>query len=381
MRLVKAIQLTFILFLFVFQACEKEDNTPNTSDPSANFTDEYIAEHKGKYFIEIPEVYELAHVVMAVKYQNSNKNYFIKKNTSYFNELLAHFNQHKNSVIFDKFNYSETDFSENYSFRSNSYAYSLDNKHINSKGIYSDIWSPDIFKTLKNDVESFALESDFNSFYQAHLDFYQAQISLYDTHIPTDDIWQWLEAQFSARYDCYKILISPLTTGSHNTNRFETPEYKETVMFVSGLHEETSSSDTLDIALHTRYIFTEIDHNYVNPVSDEYRNEIKKSMSDLNTWRKRNQINGLYDNAYKIFNEYMTWAVYDLYMLEKYPESTFGNIRQTTIKKMEDSRGFIKFQEFEDHLINLYKNKADTKRIEDLYPQILQWIKENDKNS
>ena len=370
----QTIQFIFFSLIVVFQSCKKEDTTPNQS---VNFSDEYILQHKGKYFIEIPDVYELAHVVMAVKYQNSNNNYFIRKNTSYFEELLIYFNQYKDSEIFEKFSYSETDFSENYAFRSNSYAYTLDNNYISSKGIYPKIWSPDIFKSLKNDVESFALKSDFNDFYLSHLDFYQSQISLYDSLIPINDIWQWLEEQFSSRYDCYKILISPLTTGSHNTNRFEVPEYKETIMFVSGLNKETNSLDTANIALNIRYVFTEIDHNYVNPVSDKYSNEITISMSNLRTWKSENQINGLYDNAYKIFNEYMTWAVYDLYISEKYPGNTFENIRQTTISKMENSRGFIKFQEFEDYLISLYRNRTDTEKIEDFYPQLLQWIKDN----
>lgn len=370
----RTIRFLFLLSLVVFSACEKENNTPNQSP---NFSNEYILAHKGKYFIEVPDVYELAHVVMAVKFQNSNKDYFIQKNTTYFEELLTYFNQYKDSKIFDRFSYSETDFNNNYSFRTNSYAYSLDNNYINSKEVYPTMWSPDIFESLKNDIERFALESDFNDFYLAHSGFYQSQISLYDSLIPIHDIWQWLEGQFSSRYDCYKILISPLTTGSHNTCRFETPEYKETIMFVSALNEEMTSHDTIELALNIRYVFTEIDHNYVNPVSDKYRNEIKKSMSNLSVWKRENQINGLYNNAYKIFNEYMTWAVYDLYISEKYPESVFEDIRQTTINKMENSRGFIKFREFEDYLISLYRDKIETKIIEDFYPEILQWMKDN----
>jgi len=44
---------------------------------------------------------------------------------------------------------------------------------------------------------------------------------------------------------------------------------------------------------------------------------------------------------------------------------------------MENRRGFIKFREFEDYLINIYKNRADNEKIEDLYPQIIDWISKN----
>ncbi len=373
MKLINILR-TIIFLVIVLQACTKSDVSLNQS---ANFSNEYILEHKGKYSIEIPDVYELAHVIMAIKYQNSSDDYFIEKNTSYFEEVISKFSENKNSNIFKSFNYYETDFKNNYSFRTNSYNYLLDHNSIVSKNIYPRLWSPDIFKSLKDDIEDFAIESDFHNFYMDHLDFYQSQIALYDSVTPIKDIWQWLEGQFSTRYDCYKIIISPLTKGSHNTKRFETSGYKETIMFVSGLNREIDSFDTTNIILNIRYVFTEIDHNYVNPVSDRYKKAISNAMSNLNVWKKENAINKLYDDAYSVFNEYMTWAVFDIYVSEKYPEHIFENIRQITIDKMEKGRGFIKFEEFENYLIGLFKNRTDNKTIEDLYPEVLQWIKDN----
>ena len=360
--------------IILFYACKKDENSP---DQIIKFSDEYILQHKGKYLIEIPEVYELSHIVMAITYQNSSSDYFIQKNTSYYRDVIDYFNQYNTSGIFSSFNYSETDFNNNYSFRTNSYCYMFENDNIISKEIYPVMWQPDIFKTYKDEIQDFSLESKFRQFYADHLSFYNSQIALYDSLIQIKQVWSWLEGQFSSQYDCYKIMISPLTAGSHNTKEFETDNYKETLMFVSGFNREIDSFDTTNVLLKTRLFFTEIDHNYVNPVSDIYIDELNSSMSNLTIWKDPQQINELYDNAYSVFNEYMTWAVYDLYVLEKYPKYIYEEIRETTIYRMETGRGFIKFQEFEDYLISLYQNITDNEKIEDLYPKILKWVKDN----
>jgi len=51
-----------------------------------------------------------------------------------------------------------------------------------------------------------------------------------------------------------------------------------------------------------RRAFTEIDHNYVNPVSDNYIADIDEAMSNLGRWYK----GGSYGSPYAAFKEYMT---------------------------------------------------------------------------
>ena len=372
-RIVKFIIVAIITLL---ASCEKKNISP---EPSANFSDSYISQHRDNYFIEIPEVYELANIIMAVKYQYSNTHHFIEKNTSYFKSVIDHFSAFKSTELFNQFNYSETDLIDNYSFRDNSYMYIFKEGQIISSNIYlRDIWSTNNFEKHLNEIQAFSEESDFQNFYNNNLEYYNSHIALYDSLIPIRHMWNWLETNFTSKYDCYKIIISPLSTGSHSTTSYETDEYKETLMFVQGLHKEIDSFDSTNIALNIRYVFTEIDHNYVNPATDKYRNELYNSMTDLDKWRRKNQANELYSNAYKIFNEYMTWAVYDLYIFDCYSQSIFKNMQNTTGSYMEDNRGFIKFREFENYLISLFKNRTEDKKFEDFYPEIMDWIKDND---
>ena len=241
-----------------------------------------------------------------------------------------------------------------------------------------NIWtSSNNFEKHLNEVQAFSDQSDFRNFYSNNVDYYNDQIALYDSLIPVRHMWDWLEENFSTEYDCYKIIISPLTVGSHSTKRYETDEFKETLMFIEGLHRETDSFDSINIALNIRFVFTEIDHNYVNPVTDNYADELNSSMTNLNRWKQANQTNTLYGDAYKIFNEYMTWAVYDLYIYEHYPQDMFEQIKSSTDAKMENERGFIQFTEFENYLLNLFKNKSGNEKIEDFYPDIMNWVREN----
>lgn len=372
----KKYQFLIVLFVILFSSCEKDDRLPESE---ANFSDSYISQHRGNYFIEIPEVYELANVIMAVKYHNSDNHNFIEKNTSYYKSVIDHFNPYMSTDLFSQFNYSETDYISSFSFRDNSYRYMFSDDQIISGNTYlKENWVPNIFEKHIDAVQSFAKESNFQEFYYDNSEFYNSHIALFDSLIPVKHIWNWLETNFTSKVDCYKIIISPLTTGRNSTIKYESNDYKETLMFVQGLNPEIDTINTMSIALNIRWIFTEIDHNYVNPVTDKHINELNKSMTDMNSWRKLlSDMNDYYDNAYLIFNEYMTWAVYDLYISEFYSPNAFDSIRNTTVNSMENIRGFIKFREFEDYLINIYKNRADNEKIEDLYPQIIDWISKN----
>lgn len=368
-------QFVKVIIILLLASCEKNNIS---TELEANFSDSYISQHQDKYFIEIPEVYELANIIMAVKYQNSNNDYFIEKNTSYFKTVIDNFNPYKTTELFKQFNYSETDFLNNYSFRENSYRCIFSEGQIISDNIYlKETWSPNIFEKHIDHIQAFSEESNFQVFYNENNEFYASQIALYDSLIPLRHMWDWLETNFTSKINCYKIIISPLTTGSHSTQQYESNEYKETLMFVQGFNREIDSFDSINIAINIRYVFTEIDHNYVNSVTDKYRNELNKSMADLNSWRKKNQMNEMYNDAYKIFNEYLTWAIYDLYISEFYLPNTYDKIQNTTVSFMENQRGFIKFREFEKYLVNLYNNRADNERLENLYPQILEWISKN----
>ena len=75
-----------------------------------------------------------------------------------------------------------------------------------------------------------------------------------------------------------------------------------------------------------------------------------------------------------IFNEQMTWGVFMIYLKENFNTKDYEIVQKNQADFMVNSRGFIKFKEFNDKLIALYE-KSKSKKIATLYPEILGWCK------
>jgi hypothetical protein len=188
--------------------------------------------------------------------------------------------------------------------------------------------------------------------------------------VPVGQPWRWLEKQFPARYDAYRITFSPLVNGSHSTARFAGNGFQETIMFICPPFAIEGVSDSVQNGLLMRIIFTEIDHNYVNPVTEQQLIAIKQVFGDRSAWTKGGDTDS-YGSAYAVFNEYMTWGVFTLYCYEHYQASDFRIITDRTEKQVGQRRGFYRFAAFNAMLLRLYQHKKASETIADLYPQII----------
>ncbi len=131
--------------------------------------------------------------------------------------------------------------------------------------------------------------------------------------------------------------------------------------------------EEINIGLASGTVFTEIDHNYVNPVTSKYWKEIDNIFKNDHIWIVRNSSNRGYDKGEYVFNEYMTHAVFCLYMNENYGGETANYVIDKRIELMEKRRGFIKFREFFNKLSDLYIKRDNNDKVSDLYPQIIEW--------
>ena len=132
---------------------------------------------------------------------------------------------------------------------------------------------------------------------------------------------------------------------------------------------------------YTGVILTEIDHNYVNPVSDRFKDDLNAIMGseNMSKWLKFNSSQSNYGTGYKVFNEYMTHAVYLLYTLDKFEPMDQKVIENVRISIMENRRKYYRFSDFYAELKRLYLYKASGESIPDLYPKIIEWIKVENK--
>jgi len=360
----------FILIICILFSCKKENNSPNRQ---ANFNAGYINLHQGKYFIEIPEVYELAFIILALKDENSIS-YFVEKRTDYFQKVIKQFNSYKIHKIFSQLNFDYNSLMNYYSFSNNSYEYGFVNHNIVSNKIYSILWAPDIFTNKVSLIQDFANNSDFESFYLSNNSYYINQINLYDSLVPVKKMWTWLERQFDSRINSYKIVISPLTDGSNNSITLSNNNFTEALMFVPGYHTKLQSSDSLYLLKLICFLFTEIDNNYTIPVLNKMTSEINQSMKNMEKWKSNDNFSSGYSSATDVLNEYFTWSLFCLYAKDNLTNLDFLNMR-SFVETNTTNRGFKLFNLFDQEVIDLYNNKTVDKKVQDLVPEILEWVK------
>lgn len=350
----------------------------------AYFSKEYIEKNNRKVNFEIPEVYELANVIWTLSPKGQTaKN--LNKNSKYYSKVYDYFKPFLNHQLFKDLDSNVKDYlGSYYDFRENSLAFSFDNKRIVRKEPYFYVTGADwenfnsLFQKLIPQIEDFAKISKFQDFYKANLLYYQESIKKQKGLMPVQKMWDWLENNFDNKFNTYKVVFSPLIDETHSTQNFTTfleggkGRFQETVMFVCG-PEIFENSKTKDLkeqeGLASGIVFTEIDHNYVNQLSNKYQKQISSIFDKRDIWTGANGDTDRYENPSSVFNEYMTHAVFCIYVKENYEEQTANKIIQSRVNLMVEHRKYIKFKEFNDKLLSL----SGGQKAKDLYPKILNW--------
>jgi hypothetical protein len=350
---------------------------------NVNFSDEYIKLHRGKFDVEIPEVHELANIMIAISRIGQLDQNMVDMSTPYYKEVIKHFLPYKNHPMIDTINNHITavlDMEKSYpyywAFKMNACSYLFDkNNAIVDDGIIHNMGFENTDDPIKPNIkliEDFARQSNFRRFYKKHQPYYNSLLTIYREINPVDKMKQWLETKFPNKYDYYRITFSPLVGNAHSAQCFEDNGFKQMVMFVRRAESSPKYNRNVNEMLQSLIVFTEIDHNYVNPVSDRYLDHINKALANLNLWAKED---GAYKTPYMVFNEYMTWAIFSLYCYDNYPEKDVEQFIRIMEGDMMSGRGFIKFDKFNQKLISLYRGNPNLNFVE-LYDKILTWCEE-----
>ena len=355
---------------------------------SCFFPKEYRQKHNQGILIEIPEVYELANILWVLS-QEGKYSQTLPKNTDYISEVEQYFTPYLKHPIFEKLQVPDSlYFTKYYEFRENSFTFQFDGDKLVRNGPFYFVYGEDrrnftsFFTELKTLVEDFAKTSNYRQFYQSHKSYYDSLVREQAEMIPVRNIWDWMEREFpNNSYQAYRVVFSPLIGGSHSTQNFSTFDetiddwFSESVMFVCGNRYASDKSLSREQmkGLMSGVFLTEVDHNYVNSASRKYREDIDSIFENRDLWAN-DQARG-YQSPMSVFNEYMTHAVYSLWVLENFDEKT-ANFLIDHREKLNIKRGFIKFPEFNQALIKISKENPDKKTIE-LYPDILEWCKKS----
>jgi hypothetical protein len=263
--------------------------------------------------------------------------------------------------------------------RQNAYTMVLTPEGIPAQGgIYEAMWpGANDMAEHADEWADFVRQSGFRTFYQNNQPFYQQDIANVRRLLPVNQMQTWLEEQFPRiRYDGQRIVFSPLIGGAHAAQKFADQGYRESLMFISDAKafDQTPYSDAQIAGLYSAIVFTEIDHNYVNPISDQHLTEINEAFHDRQKWTRKGDSDA-YGSAYEVFNEYMTHGIHLLYIKDHYSAGVYQLVRTDRVKLNADRRGFYRFESFLDELHRLYIAKGPLQTVTDLYAPLLAWAK------
>jgi hypothetical protein len=374
-NIMQKIPLFFVILFYTNAAFSQ-------SDASAELKDNTV-------LYETPMLYELMNIAYALGdtsiYMGGRNVYFnnINTRTIYYKAVMEYFQAHKNHAFVRLMNRDLR--LHNATYMANlTFATHLvwQNNRIKKASNFPFLLRfMNTFGTRQHLLQDFARQTNFEFFYKKHHDYYTKNLADAQKRLGVDSIKMWLEREFSSHYDAYKIVMSPLVGNFHFTQNFNYKNKKTAVMWVCYADRVAKKyTDSQISGIYTGVVFTEIDHNYVNSVSDKYKKTLNKIMGGKHRakWLKPDGDTQLYINGYDVFNEYMTHAVYLIYTSGVYSAEDQKVIENNRIYMMEKQRKYAQFEEFYKHLKTLYDNRSASENITTLYPKIIEWVeKEN----
>ena len=320
--------------------------------------------------VEMTESYELSNIILALTRYGRTDKWDVQKVSPYYDEVLKYFEPVKNHPLLDSVNYSRKDWKKFLGFRTDMYAFSFDKNGILKRDFPFNSFGPQEVDKNIDLINDFVTKSNYRVFYRNHLDRYKKIESNYKEYYFLNKSKLFLDKIGEKSRDDsknYIIAISPLV-GGQNCHRdidslttVDFPNISRDLI----LGELDNNIETRVVENHS--IFTEMDHGYINPISEKYADLIAANF-DLSKWDKESGYSGI-----NSFNEYMTWAVYDLFIKENFPDMADSISLQWQYQNA--SRGFIGQNLFAKKLSELYFSKKGKQRIEDLYLPLLRWCK------
>ena len=321
--------------------------------------------------IIIPEVYELANVIIAMTQYGRDSPYAIRKSGAYYQRVLAAFLPFKGHATMQELQLGTSDpLVRYYEFRDNSSAYLFEDGELRRDPAARTCWGRNLFRERLASVAGFAEVSGFRAFFAGEAPHYRDVIVRYRVLAEVDSMADWLEREFpGVRYRYYTVVLSPLVYASHSA--CFPPGGDEGIFFVAGPDVITATgSEGVKKATVQRLLFTEVDHAFVNPTTDRHRSRINTAFGTRSEWTT--DTSPFYDSPTAVFNEYMTWAAFLLFLDGRVSEQDFSEVRQGTVQVMEGRR-FHRFGAFASELERLYRSRAAGAHVADLYPQLLDW--------
>ena len=320
--------------------------------------------------VEYPEVYELANIVLALTDYGITDKWQVQKDLDYYHDMRAYFEPFMDHPLLDSVNFSREKWQEYLSYRTDAYAFDLnENYELKRKNDFQafEITTFDKYTSL---TEDFAKSSRFKEFFKKNKAYYDEITNSYRKEYLLVEMKDFLIEEFGDYFTNkkYSVVISPFVYAQNLHRDIDTTWAADFPSVAKQIIEGAGFEDAEDKSTEIHTLFTEMDHGYVNPTSDQYN--IAPSF-DETIWDNESGY-GASGNA--VFNEYMTWAVFDIFNEIHFPE--FAKKVNLNWHFQNDTRGFSYSYSFAHELKEKYAFYKGRKKVKDLYPEMMEWTKE-----
>lgn len=321
--------------------------------------------------VSLPEAYELANIILALTEYGQSDPWEVRKDFPYYSEMMEHFSPHTDHALLAQVNYSRERWREYLSFRTDAVAFEFNEvgqlERVTDFATHDDISPFDDHLALIND---FVQVSDFRRFFAQHATYYESIAADYADYYMIGPMLRFLREYVAEETSGqgHAIVLSPLVyrmNAHRDLNDSTSADFPTLADYLVGKGGVSSDAKARAIDVHT--LFTEIDHGFINPVSASNADYINGQF-DHATW----QVNAGYDSPLSTFNEYMTWAVFDLFAEEYFSE--YASEVSLYWHYQNKNRGFIYSEIFAQKLKELYRRRSRRSRLGDLYPEMLEWV-------
>ena len=357
--------------------------------PAAVFDAAYQSAHRGKVSVEVPEVYELVNVVIAMTATGQQNRNLIYHDSDYYAAVRKWFDPfqgHPAVAAIDSV--LRLDVNRYASLKMNGYAFEFDaaGRIVHSRVYNRTGFSGEKSNALRSFVpllQSFADDSKFRDFYRRHKSTYDEQISFYRKDADVKGMLAWLDRNFpgASGYGTYKIIFSPLVSYNQSSTWLESNGFRELQAHVNYPYPQDLKRQGGDLKLSKisetilrgDIVFTELNHGYINPEADRYSRQVLDATSHRDHWVDSAR-GPQYYGGISAFNEYMNWALVSLRIVDLAPAGEQQALIDIIDRMMTERRGFPQFTAFDAFLVDAYRHREKGQTVADLYPRIIAWF-------
>lgn len=329
--------------------------------------------------VEYPETYELANIILALTEYGKTDKWEVRQGFDYYNRVQEYFEPVNTHPLLDAVNYSRERWQEYLSFRTDSYAFIFDeNDRLKRELDFYANKGIQPFDDHLDLINDFVQKSNFRNFFAQNKDYHDAVSKRYMQTQYLNEMKAFLTKEFGEQYsndEEYKVVLSPFVYRMNCHRDINSTTVADFITIPDYVLNDSVSTDEKKIATSIHNLFTEMDHGYVNPTTSQWKDLVVKNFNP-SLWDDKSGYNE--NQGFGVFNEYMTWAVYDIFLEKHFP----GLADEVGLNWsfQNDSRGFKYSRIFTLHLLNLYDQKEDGQTLRDLYPKMLEWTSKTQKD-